>query len=96
MKFVSTRGGESVDLDTALVQGIASDGGLFLPDVLPILSVEALSEESSERGLEKAFLAPFFEGSSIASQLDGIPRGLSFAHRGRRSAAANNIGCDLR
>ncbi len=72
MKFVSTRGGESVDLDAALVQGIASDGGLFLPDVLPKLSVEALSEESSERGLAKAFLAPFFESSSIASQLDEI------------------------
>ena len=30
MKYVSTRGGESVSLDTALARGIAGDGGLYI------------------------------------------------------------------
>ena len=38
MQFVSTRGFEPVSLDTALVRGIADDGGLYVPDALPTFS----------------------------------------------------------
>ena len=35
MRFRSTRGGPWVDLATALTQGLAPDGGLYLPETLP-------------------------------------------------------------
>jgi threonine synthase len=95
MKFVSTRGGKSVDLDTALVQGIASDGGLFLPDVLPNLSVEALSNESSEHALAKIFLTSFFEGSRLASELDEIIAETFFFEIPKTQLPVENGRCDL-
>ena len=42
MKFISTRGGENVTGARAVVQGIASDGGLFVPEVFPTVSPEEL------------------------------------------------------
>ena len=39
MQFVSTRGTEHVSLDSALVRGIADDGGLFVPVELPQFSI---------------------------------------------------------
>ncbi len=38
MKFVSTRGGETVTGAEAIVKGIASDGGLFVPETFPKFS----------------------------------------------------------
>ena len=38
MKFISTRGGETVTGARAIVQGIASDGGLFVPETFPSVS----------------------------------------------------------
>lgn len=38
MKFISTRGGECVTGARAIVQGIASDGGLFVPETFPAVS----------------------------------------------------------
>ncbi len=43
MKFISTRGGESVTAARAIVQGIASDGGLFVPETFPAVSGEELA-----------------------------------------------------
>lgn len=40
MYFVSTRGGERVTGAQAVVQGIAADGGLFVPEVFPKVSDE--------------------------------------------------------
>lgn len=42
MKFVSTRGGESVTGAEAVVKGIASDGGLFVPETFPKISDEEM------------------------------------------------------
>ena len=42
MKFVSTRGGESATGAEAIVRGIASDGGLFVPETFPKISDEEL------------------------------------------------------
>ena len=43
MKFISTRGGESVTGAEAIVKGIASDGGLFVPEAFPKISEEEFS-----------------------------------------------------
>jgi len=40
MRYRSTRGADPVTLDAALIQGIAPDGGLFLPETLPQFAPE--------------------------------------------------------
>ena len=42
MKFISTRGGECVTGAQAIAQGIAADGGLFVPETFPSVSKEEL------------------------------------------------------
>ncbi|MDR2429666.1 MAG: threonine synthase [Puniceicoccales bacterium] len=38
MKYISTRGGDTATFNEAVMKGIASDGGLFVPETLPDLS----------------------------------------------------------
>ncbi len=42
MKFISTRGGECVTGAQAIAQGIAKDGGLFVPEVFPSVKAEEM------------------------------------------------------
>ncbi len=44
MNFVSTRGAEKVSGARAIVQGLAKDGGLFVPEKFPAVSREELEE----------------------------------------------------
>ena len=44
MKFVSTRGGEKVTGAQAVVQGLAANGGLFVPEKFPAISQAELEE----------------------------------------------------
>jgi len=44
MKFISTRGGESVTGAQAIVEGIAKNGGLFVPERFPAVSAEEMEE----------------------------------------------------
>lgn len=63
MKFVSTRGGESVTGAEAIVKGIASDGGLFVPEVFPQISNEELESMFAMDYAERAafILFKFFD-----------------------------------
>lgn len=72
MKYQSTRGAPPVSLEHALQEGIASDGGLFLPVHLPRFDGEDFSSSKDIRETASIFLAPFFEGSSLAVELDEI------------------------
>ena len=72
MRFISTRGGPSVTLDRALEQGIAEDGGLFLPETVPQIILPEVSDMDEIGVTAKAFLAPFFEGSDLEQHLDEI------------------------
>ena len=42
MKFISTRGEETVTGAEAIAHGIASDGGLFVPEAFPEVSEDEL------------------------------------------------------
>ena len=42
MRYVSTRGGESVSPSQAILRGIAPDGGLYVPEEIPALREEEL------------------------------------------------------
>ena len=72
MQYRSTRGAPAVTLDQALVQGIAADGGLFLPETLPSLATGDFNDATDVQGVAGIVLEPFFSGSSLAGALDKI------------------------
>jgi len=72
MQFVSTRGAQSVNLDTALVNGIADDGGLYVPVDLPQFEVADFADAHSLNDVAAVLLAPFFDGSSLQNDLSAI------------------------
>ena len=72
MEYVSTRGGDGLSLDHAIVQGIASDGGLFLPKPLPEFTIGDFDGCGDIASVAKVFLSPFFSGSSLVNELDAI------------------------
>lgn len=68
MNYVSTRGGtEAVGIDTALVAGLAPDGGLYAPERLP--AQHAVAPHPTLAGTAATVLAPYFEGSRLRDRL---------------------------
>ncbi|MGB5580460.1 MAG: threonine synthase [Woeseia sp.] len=74
MKFISTRGAAPVTLDEALLDGIAADGGLFIPDVLPHFPVDAFDASGTLQDTASTLLQPFFADSGLRASLDDIVR----------------------
>ena len=74
MKYASTRGGPAVSLDVALLEGIAPDGGLSLPLTLPQFTIEDFAEADDLLSVARRYLRPYFEGSTLAADLDSILR----------------------
>ena len=72
MKYLSTRGGSAVSLDAALVNGIAPDGGLYLPQQLPKFSIEDFFAAEDLLSIAGRYLKPYFAESSLVNQLDDI------------------------
>jgi threonine synthase len=73
MRYHSTRGGQQAGLVDAVMQGLAADGGLFVPDELPRIEPKqvrgiSLAEISAE------VLEPFFVGSGLERELGAICR----------------------
>ncbi len=85
MEFISTRGGERVTGAQAIVNGMAVDGGLYVPAVFPRISAEELSAMLGMDYAERAALV-------LGKYLDEYdPAGLLSA---LRSAYANFEGDD--
>ncbi len=75
MRFVSTRGGTApVTLSEAFRQGIAADGGLFVPERLPALSPADFPRSAELPAVAEVLLAPFAEGDPLAADLAGVCR----------------------
>jgi threonine synthase len=73
MRYFSTRSGEQSELVDAIMQGLAADGGLFVPEELPRFEVEALSGNTlSEIAAE--LLQPFFAGSTLEEDVAEVCR----------------------
>ena len=71
MNFTSTRGHTPpTDIDTALVAGLAPDGGLYVPERIPALALEAPGDTLADTA--RTVLAPFFEDSRLAGDLAGM------------------------
>lgn len=72
MRYFSTRGSGPVTLDEALVRGIAPDGGLYLPETLPVFAIDDFSGADSIRQVAEVLLAPFFAGSSLRAEMQTV------------------------
>jgi threonine synthase len=73
MRFISTRGGcEPVSLSVALRQGLAGDGGLYVPQAWPQPLANAVAGELP--ALAREVLSVFFTGDVLAGQLPEIAR----------------------
>ena len=80
MQYFSTRGAGPVTLDEALVSGIASDGGLFLPQQLPEFTVADFAPTASIPAVAARLMAPFFSGSALGDELQAILGAVSYTH----------------
>jgi len=73
MKFISTRGqSKSLTLSECLSTGLASDGGLFVPEVFPTIKLEKLSNNLTLPDFAYEVLKPFFDGDELAPYLKEI------------------------
>ena len=73
MRYVSTRDrGESVTLSEAVSQGIAPDGGLYVPERFPTLEAGVVGAADSVAAAGEVLLRPFFAGDPLAPHLAAI------------------------
>ena len=73
MNFCSTRDERlQVPLSRALEEGIAPDGGLYVPARLPAQAARAMTSPGALDLLAPRLLAPFFDGDALAAQLPAI------------------------
>jgi len=73
MRYFSTRGGTApTRLSDALAAGLAPDGGLFVPERLPTLSVADFAAAQTLPAVAATLLRPFFVGDRLAPELDAI------------------------
>jgi len=75
MKFISTRGtSPAVGFGAALTQGLAPDGGLYVPQVWPSIPLAAFEGVSSLSEVANVMLRPFVDGDAIAGEIATITR----------------------
>ncbi|MGB4407083.1 MAG: threonine synthase [Sphaerochaeta sp.] len=73
MKFVSTRNASvQVTASEAILQGLAPDGGLYVPEFFPSLGLINIHEISSYPELAFEVLTPFFEDDILKDDLAEI------------------------
>lgn len=75
MRFASTRQKAPEDsFSEAIVNGIAPDGGLYLPTEWPQADLKSFGEASDLPGIAARFIAPFIAGDRLESKLPDITR----------------------
>jgi threonine synthase len=73
MEFLSTRDPAQIaGFAAALLQGLAPDGGLYVPRTWPGLDPKTFGKESDLPGVASHLLAPFAEGDQLAASLPAI------------------------
>ena len=73
MKFLSTRGeAPPVELGTALLAGLAPDGGLYWPERIESLGLDAFEGSLTLPDIASVLLTQFFEGDSLLKDLKSI------------------------
>ena len=75
MKFISTRGNApAATFGSALTQGLAPDGGLYMPEAWPSLPLSAFEGAQELSDIANVMLRPFVEGDAIAAEVANITR----------------------
>ena len=75
MKFISTRGqSPAVSFGAAITQGLAPDGGLYMPESWPTLALRDFDGASTLPEVANVMLRPFVEGDAIAGEIANITR----------------------
>ncbi|HEY6125628.1 MAG TPA: hypothetical protein VIV63_13335, partial [Steroidobacteraceae bacterium] len=70
MKFISTRGqSPSLTFGAALAQGLAPDGGLYVPETWPGIPLSAFDGANTLPEVAEVMLRPFVEGDPVASEI---------------------------
>ncbi|CAA9524794.1 MAG: Threonine synthase [uncultured Sphingomonadaceae bacterium] len=73
IRYVSTRGtAPAVSLSEAIRDGVAPDGGLYLPEEIPRADLSALDGDIPLAAFAHAMLAPFFAGDRLEAALPAI------------------------
>ncbi|MDP9009172.1 MAG: threonine synthase [Pseudomonadota bacterium] len=73
LKFASSRGGAPlVTLSEAMAQGLAPDGGLYIPTKLPTVDADAFAGASGLPQIARGALAEFFHGDGLQDALADI------------------------
>src|SRR4051794_444049 len=73
MRFASTRqGAPDVGFTEGLVNGIAPDGGLYVPQAWPHLAAADFGNEGSLPGVARTLIAPFAAGDRLEPALGDI------------------------
>ena len=73
MRFVSTRDrAASASLEDAIGAGLAPDGGLYMPDLLPAFDPGDFADTRTPQAVTERLLAPLFAGTSLQASLQAI------------------------
>ncbi len=70
MQYISTRGqAPALDFEGAMLSGLARDGGLYLPDIFPVLSSHDIKQLRGKSFADVAFaIATLFAGEAIPAK----------------------------
>ncbi len=75
MKFISTRGkSPAVTASVAIVNGLAPDGGLYVPERFPKLPADLFDPAAPYYQLAAGVIQPFFEGDPLYENIPEICR----------------------
>ena len=72
MKYISTRGkAKAVGFEEVLLTGLAPDGGLYVPEELPVFDAQAIRQMSQMdyTQLAERIVSPFLDGWMPAKDL---------------------------
>jgi threonine synthase len=73
MSFESSRGGAPhVSLSSAMAQGLAPDGGLYVPSVMPTIDLKDFPSQASLPEIARLSLAGFFADDGLRDELGSI------------------------
>jgi threonine synthase len=73
MRYLSTRGGRTVDLSTVIMEGLAPDGGLYVPETLPRRDPASFAGVTAAE-IAAELLEPFFAATPLREALPEICR----------------------
>ncbi|MHB1056847.1 MAG: threonine synthase [Rhodanobacter sp.] len=73
LQYHSSRSaGPTVPISQAIAAGLAPDGGLYVPEKLPVLDPAAFDPRGTLADTAATLLAPFFAGDALAGELPAI------------------------